>query len=747
MDIFHDDAGPDLGAARRAAQGSRHEHQQQGANTLAARVQEVLSYPPDQRNVAAQVAVDEPVEEVEVLPHQPQGLPEYLRVGHRANHINLLPPGDLQRLKFTLNVMELPDMRRTGFLVSLALLAASCSPPADEGLEYPSAARSEQQDDYFGVRVADPYRWMEQMDAPETAAWIAAQNELVEPYLASIQLREQLRERLTEVWNYPRRSAPSREGPWYFEFRNDGLQNHSVLFVREGLDGEARALLDPNSWSDDGTVSLASNSVSPGGRYIAYARSDGGSDWRDWFVREVATGTDLSDHLTYTKFTGVSWTPDERGFYYSRYPLDEQGAGDDKKAVSVYFHELGTDQADDRLVLQMPPDEGRNAYAQVTEDGAYLVVTLQEGYLSNAVHYRRMDEPDSAIRPLLDDWDAIYRYLANDGETFFFSTNKDAPRRKVISLDIDSPAEWTEVIPENENTMQSISAVGGRLIASYLQDVKPLVMVHEADGSLVEQIELPGIGSVRGFGGRWDDPETFYNFSGYTDPGAVYRYDAGSGESTLYHRTETPIDGTQFTTRQVFYTSKDGTRIPMFLVHRKDLETTGDHPTLLYGYGGFNISLTPGYSSSRLVWLELGGMVAIPNLRGGGEYGREWHLAGTRERKQNVFDDFIAAAQWLIDEGYTMPSRLVIQGSSNGGLLVGAVMTQRPRPVRRGAAGRGRARHAPLSHAQRQRARLGGRLRSVRERGRLSRAARLFAGAPRRRGRLLSADAGHHRRP
>ena len=569
-------------------------------------------------------------------------------------------------------------MRRTGFLVSLALLAASCSPPADEGLEYPSAARSEQQDDYFGVRVADPYRWMEEMDAPETAAWIAAQNELVEPYLASIQLRKQLRDRLTEVWNYPRRSAPWREGPWYFEFRNDGLQNHSVLFVREGLDGEARVLLDPNSWTEDGTVSLASNSVSPDGRYIAYAKSDGGSDWRDWYVREVATGADLSDHLTYTKFTGVSWTPDERGFYYSRYPVDEQGAGDDKKAVSVYFHELGTDQADDRLVLEMPPDEGRNAYANVTEDGAYLVVTLQEGYLSNGVHYRRMDEPDSAIRPLLDDWDAIYRYLANDGETFFFSTNKDAPRRKVISLDVNSPADWTEVIPEDENTMQGISAVGGRLIASYLQDVKPLVMVHEADGSLVEQIDLPGIGSVRGFGGSWDDPETFYNFSGFTDPGAVYRYDAGSGESTLHHRTETPIDGTQFTTRQVFYTSKDGTRIPMFLVHRKDLERTGDHPTLLYGYGGFNISLTPGYSSSRLVWLELGGMVAIPNLRGGGEYGREWHLAGTRERKQNVFDDFIAAAQWLIDEGYTMPSRLVIQGSSNGGLLVGAVMTQRP---------------------------------------------------------------------
>ena len=569
-------------------------------------------------------------------------------------------------------------MPRFSLFLAYAFLAASCFPAGEEGIDYPQARRSGTADDYFGVEVADPYRWMEDMDASQTAAWIAAQNKLVEPYLASIPLREHLRERLAEVWNYPRRSTPWREGPWYFEFRNDGLQDHSVLYVREGLGGEARTLLDPNAWSADGTVSLAGNSVSPSGRYIAYAKSDGGSDWRDWFVREVASGEDTPDHIRFTKFTGVSWAPDESGFYYSRYPVDEQGAGDDTKAVSVYFHQLGADQADDRRVLEMPPDEGRNAYASVTEDGDYLIVVLREAYLTNAIHYRRMDEPDSAIRPLLDDWDAFYSYLANDGETFFFSTNRDAPRRRVISFDINSPRKWAEVIPESENTLQNISAVGGRLIASYLRDVQPLVMVHETDGSQVGQIKLPGIGSVRGFGGRWDDPETFYNFSGFTDPGAVYRYDVGAGESTLHHRTETPVDRTQFVTRQVFYTSRDGERIPMFLVHRGDLQRTGEHPVLLYGYGGFNISLTPVYSSSRMVWLELGGVIAIPNLRGGGEYGREWHLAGTRERKQNVFDDFIAAAQWLIDEGYTMPSRLVIQGSSNGGLLVGAVMTQRP---------------------------------------------------------------------
>ena len=569
-------------------------------------------------------------------------------------------------------------MRTTATLLAAAVLAGGCAPGADSEFDYPGSRRSDQSDEYFGVQVADPYRWMEELESEETSDWVGSQNALAQPFLEGLPLREALRARLTEVWNYSRRSAPWRHGSWYFEFRNDGLQDHNVLYARAGIDGEPRVLIDPNTWTEDGTASLAGNAASPEGRYIAYARSEGGSDWRDWHVREVATGEDLPDRITFTKFTGVSWTPDESGFYYSRYPLDAQGRGDGQKAVSVYFHALGTDQSEDRLVLRMPPDEGRNAYAFVTEDGNYLVVRLQEGYLANAVHYRRMSEPDSEIRPLLDDWDAIYRYVANDGDRFYFSTNKDAPRRRIIALDISRPGEWAEIVPQGENVLASVSAVGGRFIASYLKDVQPLVRVHGSDGSVVEDIELPGVGSVRGFGGRWDDPETFYTFSGFTDPGAVYRYDAASGESRLHHRTETAIDGSQFLTRQVFYTSRDGTRIPMFLVSRKGLEATGDQPTLLYGYGGFNISLVPSFSSARLVWLEMGGMVAIPNLRGGGEYGREWHLAGTRERKQNVFDDFIAAAEWLIEQGYTMPGRLVIQGRSNGGLLVGAVMTQRP---------------------------------------------------------------------
>ena len=569
-------------------------------------------------------------------------------------------------------------MRTAAPLLAAAVVTGGCAPGEDSGLDYPGSRRSDQIDEYFGVKVADPYRWMEDLESKETADWVASQNALAQPFLEGLPLREALRARLTEVWNYSRRSAPWRRGPWYFDFRNDGLQNHNVLYARAGIDGEPRALIDPNTWTEDGTVSLAGNAVSPEGRYIAYAKSDGGSDWRDWHVREVATGADLPDRITFTKFTGISWVPDESGFYYSRYPQDARGRGDDQKAVSVYFHALGTDQSEDRLILQMPPDEERNAYAYVSEDGNFLVVTLQEGYLANAVHYRRMDEPDSAIRPLLDDWDAIYRYLANDGDTFYFSTNKDAPRRRIVALDINRPGELTEIIPQGENVLASVSAVGGRFIASYLKDVQPLVRVHGSDGSVVEDIELPGVGSVRGFEGRWDDPETFYTFSGFTDPGAVYRYDVSSGESRLHHRTETAIDGSQFVARQVFYASRDGTRIPMFLVHRKDWEPTGDQPTLLYGYGGFNLSLLPRYNSARLVWLEMGGMLAIPNLRGGGEYGREWHLAGTRERKQNVFDDFIAAAEWLIENGYTKPGRLVIQGHSNGGLLVGAVMTQRP---------------------------------------------------------------------
>ena len=569
-------------------------------------------------------------------------------------------------------------MRLAATFLAAAFVAVGCAPGGDRGLDYPDSRRSDQRDDYFGVEVADPYRWMEDLESAETADWVASQNALAEPLLEGLPLREALRARLTDVWNYSRRFAPWRHGPWYFEFRNDGLQDHNVLHVRAGIDGEPRVLIDPNTWTEDGTVSLAGNAASPEGRYIAYARSDGGSDWRDWHVREVATGTDLPDRITFTKFTGISWMPDESGFFYSRYPLDAQGRGDDQKAVSVYFHSVGTDQSEDRLVLQMPSDEGRNAYASVTQDGEFLVVTLQQGYLFNAIHFRRLSEPDADIRPLLDDWDAIYRYLANEGDTFYFSTNKDAPRRRIIALDINRPREWTEVIPQSENVLASIGAVGGRFIASYLKDVQPLARVHERDGSVVEDIELPGVGSVRGFSGRWDDPETFYTFSGFTDPGAVYRYDVSSGESRLHHRTGTVIDGSQFVTRQVFFTSRDGTRIPMFLVRRKDLKATGDQPTLLYGYGGFNISLVPRYNSARLVWLEMGGMVAIPNLRGGGEYGREWHLAGARENKQNVFDDFIGAAEWLVEQGYTMPGRIVIQGRSNGGLLVGAVMTQRP---------------------------------------------------------------------
>jgi len=569
-------------------------------------------------------------------------------------------------------------MRKATTLLAVAVLAGGCAPGADKGPQYPDSRRSDQSDDYFGAEVSDPYRWMEDLDSEETAEWVASQNALAEPFLKNLPLTEALRARLTEARNYSRRFAPWRHGPWYFEFRNDGLQDHNVLYVRAGIDGAPRVLIDPNTWTEDGTVSLAGHAASPGGRYIAYAQSDGGSDWRDWRVREVADGADLPDRITFTKFTGISWAPDESGFYYSRYPLDGQGRGDDQKAVSVYFHALGTDQSEDRLVLRMPPDEERNAYASVTEDGQFLVVALQEGYLANAIHFRRMSEPDSEIRPLLNGWDAIYRYLANEGDTFYFATNKDAPRRKVIALDITRPGEWTEIVPQAENVLADVSAVGGRFIASYLKDVQPLVRVHERDGSLVEEIELPGVGSVRGFSGRWDDPETFYTFSGFTDPGAVYRYDASTGEGRLHHRIDTVIDGSQFLTRQVFYASSDGTRIPMFLVRRKDLEATGDQPTLLYGYGGFNISLRPSYNSAWLVWLEMGGMVAIPNLRGGGEYGREWHLAGTRERKQNVFDDFIAAAEWLVDQGYTMPGRLVIQGRSNGGLLVGAVMTQRP---------------------------------------------------------------------
>ena len=576
----------------------------------------------------------------------------------------------------------------------LPLLACSTDTFDPGPVEYPETRQVDQIDDYFGVEVADPYRWLEDLDGEETAAWVAAQNAVAEPFLAALPGRSAIEDRLREIWNYERWSTPSKRGERYFYQHNDGLQDQSVVYVAEQVDQEGdeppgRVLLDPNSWSEDATVALAGFTPSRDGRFVAYAQSDGGSDWRKWMVHDVESGEDTGDLIDFTKFTSISWMPDNSGFFYSRYPPseDDPTRGDGSKAVSVYFHALGTDQSEDRLVFSQSEHPRRNPYASVSEDGAYLLVNLQEGYLENAVHYRRIDEPDQAIRPLLDQWDALYGYIVNIGSVFLFETNKDAPRNRIVAVDVEekgTPGNPTlhEVLPESEDTLSYVSAVGGKLVLNYLHDARTVVRLAEPNGIQAAfpagEVELPGIGTADGFGGRFEDSETYYSYSSFGTPSQIHRYDVATGESQLIRSPRLDADLEGYETEQVFYESRDGTRIPMFITHRKGLKKNGDNPTLLYGYGGFNISLTPGFSSSRLTWLEMGGVLAIPNLRGGGEYGREWHLAGTKQNKQNVFDDFIAAAEWLIAEGYTSSGRIAIQGGSNGGLLVGATLNQRP---------------------------------------------------------------------
>ncbi len=585
-------------------------------------------------------------------------------------------------------------LRRLAPALLLPLLACSTDTLDPGPVEYPETRQVDQVDDYFGVQVADPYRWLEDLDGEETAAWVAAQNSVAEPFLASLPGRAAIENRLLEIWDYERWSTPGKRGGRYFYSHNDGLQDQSVVYVAESMDQEGdgppgRVLLDPNTWSEDATVALAGMTPSRDGRYVAYAQSDGGSDWRKWKVRDVESGEDTGDLIDFTKFTSISWMPDNSGFFYSRYPPreDDPTKGDGSKAVSVYFHALGTNQSEDRLVFSQPEHPRRNPYASVSEDGEYLLVNLQEGYLENAVHYRKIDEPDSAIRPLLDQWDALYGYIVNIGSVFLFETNKDAPRNRIVAVDVEdevTPGDPTlhEVLPESEDTLSYVSAVGGKLVLNYLHDARTVVRLAEPNGAKpatpAGEVELPGIGTAGGFGGLWEDTETFYSYSSFGTPSQIHRYDVATGESRLIRSPAIDADLDGYETEQVFYESRDGTRIPMFITHRAGLEKNGDNPTLLYGYGGFNISLTPGFSSSRLAWLEMGGMLAIPNLRGGGEYGREWHLAGTKGNKQNVFDDFIAAAEWLIAEGYTSSGRIAIQGGSNGGLLVGATLNQRP---------------------------------------------------------------------
>jgi prolyl oligopeptidase len=548
---------------------------------------------------------------------------------------------------------------------------------------YPLTPRTNVVDTYHGVAVEDPYRWLEDDNSEATRAWVAAQNAVTHPFLQSLPGRKQIEDRLRTLWNFERYGVPWTEGGRYFYSMNDGLQNQNVIYTLDTLEGEPRALIDPNTWSEDGTVALTGVAVSRDGRWAAYGLATSGSDWQEWRVREVASGEDLPDRIEWVKFSGVSWMTNGSGFFYSRY--DAPAEGTELRAANyfhkLYFHRMGTPQTADVLVYERPDEKEWNFNGQVTDDGRFLVITASQGTdPRNRVLYKDLSSATNPVVELLMDFDAAYRFLGNEGSVFWFRTDLDAPRGRVVAFDVRSPdrADWIEVIPEAEMTLEDVSRVGDKLLGQYLEDAKSVVHVFSLAGKLEGKVALPGMGSVAGLHGRRGDDETFFSFTSFTTPSTIYHLDLATLKSERFRQPELKANLGLYKTTQEFFQSRDGTRIPMFLTRSMSLTENMPHPTLLYGYGGFNISLTPSFSVANLVWMEMGGVYAVPNLRGGGEYGEAWHQAGTRLNKQNVFDDFTAAAQWLIAHRVTNSRKLAIAGGSNGGLLVGACMTQHP---------------------------------------------------------------------
>jgi prolyl oligopeptidase len=564
-------------------------------------------------------------------------------------------------------------------MTSSELLAQTCKAPPTKTVDVV--------DDYHGTKVADPYRWLEDVDSPDTKTWVEAQNCVSFGFLERIPERQALIERLTKIWDYPKFGVPFKEGGRYFFSKNDGLQNQSVLYTQTSLAAEPTVLLDPNTLSEDGTVALSGLAVSPDGKHLAYSTSESGSDWQEFKVRDIATGRDLADHLRWVKFSGASWTRDGRGFFYSRYPEPQ---GNELQSVNrnqkLYYHILGTEQTADPLVFEQPDQPDRGVGASVTEDGRYAILGIWLGTdRRNRVYYMDLGDPQrpdvhAPVVRLLDDFDAGYNFVGNDGPVFYFWTDLDAPRGRLIAIDTRAPerAKWRTIIPEGKDVLTGVGIVDHTFVADYLQDAHSVLRLFALDGTPQGEVVLPTLGSTAGFSGKPDDPEAFYAFTSYLYPTTIFRFDMRTRKSEVFRKPELDFDTDAYETKQVFYTSKDWTRVPMFITHRRGLVLDGSNPTYLYAYGGFNISITPGFSPSLLPWLELGGVYAVPNLRGGGEYGEEWHAAGMLDKKQNVFDDFIAAAEYLIRDRYTSTPKLAIGGGSNGGLLVGAAMTQRP---------------------------------------------------------------------
>jgi prolyl oligopeptidase len=561
--------------------------------------------------------------------------------------------------------------------------AAPACAPNGTPLAYPAAKKVDQTDNYHGTVIADPYRWLEDANSEDTRAWVEAENKVTQAWLAQIPQRAAIKERLTKLWNYERYSVPFKEGGRYFYSRNDGLQNQAVLYTMKSLADSPRMLLDPNTLAADGTVALAGTAVSPDGKLLAYGTAASGSDWNEWKVRDIETGKDLDDRIQWVKFSNTAWTHDSKGFFYSRYdePKEATKLADVNYFQKLYYHKIGTPQAADTLVYDRPDEKEWGFGARVTDDGRFLVITATKGTAYKyRIFYKDLTRADAKVTALIDEFTAGWDLIDNDGPVLYFVTNDHAPRSRIVAIDTrhPEPRNWKTIVPETANALTGANIVNNQIIAEYLADAKSMVKVFDLKGKAVRDIALPGIGSAGGFGGKRHDAETFYSFTSFTVPTTIYRVDLKTGKSSVFRQPKVDFNPADYETRQQFYTSRDGTRVPMFIVAKKGLKMDGSNPTYLYGYGGFNISMTPGFSAANLAWMEMGGVYVMANLRGGGEYGEAWHEAGTKLHKQNVFDDFIGAAEWLIANKVTSPARLAIGGGSNGGLLVGAVLTQRP---------------------------------------------------------------------
>ncbi|MCE2723392.1 MAG: prolyl oligopeptidase family serine peptidase [Burkholderiales bacterium] len=574
-------------------------------------------------------------------------------------------------------------------LSTMVLVTAANAQSSAQALKYPETRKSDHTDTYHGTVVTDPYRWLEDDNSAETKAWVKAQNAVTDKFLEAMPQRMPVRKIYTELYNFERYGLPSKEGGRYFWSRNDGLQQQSVIYMAKSLADKPVVAIDPNQFAKDGTVALTGMKVSRNGRYAAYGKAVAGSDWQVWQVRDLDTGKDLADKTEWVKFSSAEWTPDGKGFFYSRYDAPKEGAA--LSGVNyfqkLYYHRIGTPQSADQLIYENPVEKEWGFGASVTDDGKHVIINVWKGSgRKNGLLVMPLKSgavpavPASVLKTITLDFDAEFTPIGANGNTLWVKTDLAAPRGRVVAIDLTKRerANWKTVVVETKDTLTSADVVGGKILAQYLQDAATAVIVHGLDGKKLSSVSLPGVGSASGFGGKFNDKETFYSYTSLINPTEIYRYDVSTGKSTLFKRPQTAFDTTQYETKREFVTSKDGTRFPIFIAHRKGLKLDGSNPTLLYGYGGFNVSETPSYRVTASTWMKMGGVYVSASIRGGGEYGAAWHDAGTKGKKQNVFDDFIAAGEWLVANKYTNSTRLAVNGGSNGGLLVGAVVNQRP---------------------------------------------------------------------